>query len=203
MIRNVKESTLRRKEKMFTFKLDESKIKLLLSILESTKKENNKELKELELIFKEPNANEEIVEKFILKYKYDKYTQDSQSIMLNNRIYSVKYEKEKMAEFASIEDFIPCYRNFIANMDKYNDASVFKEKEFYIDKLNNFKKSIKNLGILMKEDNPNEYDEYRVFTYFYLPIKNLLDDNFINLFINVLDDYNKNINDELVYIYRH
>ncbi|MGX8126431.1 hypothetical protein ACWTV9_09240 [Clostridioides difficile] len=200
MIRNVKESTLRRKEKMFTFELEDSKIKLLLSMLESIKKEGNKELKELELIFKEPNVNEEIVEKFILKYKYDKYTSDSPKIMLNNKIYSVKYEKENMAEFASIEYFMPCYQNFIKNMDKYNDASIFKEKEFYINKLNDFKESIKNLDILIKEDNP---DEYRVFTTFYLPIGKLLDDNFINSLIDTLDDYHKSINDELVYIYRH
>ncbi|MCC0645424.1 hypothetical protein KGF41_14250 [Clostridioides sp. ZZV14-6150] len=200
MRNEIKESTLRRKEKMFTFKLEESEINLLLSVLESIEKEGNEELKELELIFKEPVTNEDIIEKFILKYKYDKYTYDSPSIMLNNRIYSVKYKKEDMIKFVSIEHSMPSYENFIADMDKYNDANVFKEKEFYINKLNNFKESIKNLGILIKEGSSYEYE---IFTSFYLPVEKLLDDNFINSFVDILDDYHKNINDELVYIYKH
>ncbi|MCC0684037.1 hypothetical protein [Clostridioides sp. ZZV14-6345] len=200
MRNEIKESTLRRKEKMFTFKLEESKVSLLLSILESIEKEGSKELKELELIFKDPSTDEEIVEKFILKYKYDKYTHDLPSIMLNKRIYSVEYKKEDMIKFASIKYAMPSYESFIADMDKYNNTNVFKEKNFYIDKLNNFKESIKNLGILIKESNLNEYT---VFTTFYLPIEKILDDNFINSFVDILDDYHKNINDELVYIYKN
>ncbi|MDI0267888.1 hypothetical protein QIW52_18000 [Clostridioides difficile] len=193
------------KDKITTFELEESKLKLLLNLLENElKKENNNdldELKELNLIFKEPYLNEEIVNKFILKYKYKEpeYEGSPQSVKLGDKTYAVEYINDDTIKSVAIVDYIPFYESLIEDIEKYTDSGVFKEKEFYLNKLNNFKKDINNLGIEIETD---DECEYKILTIFHLPIEKVLDDNFIASFIEIIKEYEKNVEEELVYIYR-
>ncbi|MCC0783572.1 hypothetical protein IR152_10865 [Clostridioides sp. ES-S-0108-01] len=193
------------KDKTKTFELEESKLKLLLNLLENElEKEDNKnldELKELNLIFKEPYLNEEIVNKFILKYKYKEpsYLDLPRSVKLGDKIYAVEYINDDTIKSVAIVDYIPFYESLIKDVEKYANSGVFKEKEFYIDKLNNFKKDINNLGIEIETD---DECEYKILTIFHLPIEKVLDDNFITSFIEIIKEYEKNVEEELVYIYR-
>ncbi|EQF28826.1 hypothetical protein QEW_0446 [Clostridioides difficile CD160] len=196
------------KDKITTFELEESKLKLLLDLLENElKKENNNnldELKELNLIFKEPYLNEEIVNKFILKYKYkDKepsYLGSPQSVKLGDKIYAVEYINDDIIKSLAIVDYIPFYESLIEDIEKYSDSGVFKEKEFYLNKLNDFKKDINNLGIEIETD---DECEYKILTIFHLPIEKVLDDNFISSFIRIIDKYEKDVEEELIYIYKN
>lgn len=193
------------KDKTKTFELEESKLKLLLNLLENElEKENNKnldELKELNLIFKEPYINEEIVEKFILKYKYKEpeYEGSPHSVKLGDKIYAVEYINDDTIKSVAIVDYIPFYESLIEDIEKYTNSGVFKEKEFYLNKLNNFKKDINNLGIEIETD---DECEYKILTIFHLPIEKVLDNNFIASFIEIIEEYEKNVEEELAYIYR-
>ncbi|MCC0645423.1 hypothetical protein KGF41_14245 [Clostridioides sp. ZZV14-6150] len=202
---DIKESSLTIKDKTKTFELEESKLKLLLNLLETElEKDDNKnleELKELNLIFKEPYANEEIVNKFILKYK-DKepsYSGSPQSVKLGDKIYAVYCNENDTIKYIGVYDYIPFYESLIEDIEKYANSGVFKEKEFYIDKLNDFKKDINNLGIEVEAD---DECEYQIATMFHLPVEKVLDDNFISAFIKIIEEYEKNVEEELIYIYK-
>ncbi|MCC0684036.1 hypothetical protein [Clostridioides sp. ZZV14-6345] len=202
---DIKESTLKIKDKIKTFELEESKLKLLLDLLETElEKDDNsnlEELKELNLIFKEPYLNEEVVNNFILKYKYKepKYRGSPQSVKLGDKVYSVYCNEDDTIKYVGVCDYIPFYENLIKVIEKYTDSGVFKEKEFYINKLNNFKNDINNLGIEIETD---DECEYRILTIFHLPIEKVLDNNFISSFIKIIEEYEKNVEEELIYIYK-
>lgn len=182
--------------------LNTEQIKTLLEVIED--KTESTILKEIHEILVEATTNEHKINEFVDKYKYDNdnvfFSKGEHQIGL--LIGAVDYHAHWSDDDYSvikINNFIVHYKSIIDAKEYICDKNnVFRTDEEYKKMYDTFKKELSDIGVTCYEHDLEEYDALMVYS---LPVNKILEDDFIEKYLDIVSSYQRQFKDELDLIY--
>lgn len=163
---------------MNKFSLTNEQLNRLLPLIKSDK--------ELYQIFKRPVTNEEKIQRFIDTYSID---EDKSYILLGGYEYFV----DRNIEQVWINDFMP---NWKLIFDEIGGRLHFKD--YYMTKEREFEKKLSSIGVIYNKEGQDEYDNLLSYK---LPINKINDEQWVEEFIKIIDEYKTSFEEEMNLIY--
>ena len=137
-----------------------------------------------------------IIHDFIDKHKIDK---DTNQVYINGRTFDFNWKEDELYVITLSVELIN-YKYLYKASDSYKNTNIFKDKDFYIESFRDLRFLLGTYDIELYIDSSCSENNFKTLTTFLLPTEDILSDEFLNKFENVLSKYEDKFNREIEYL---
>ncbi|EQF22297.1 hypothetical protein QEW_4466 [Clostridioides difficile CD160] len=140
--------------------------------------------------------NNKIICDFIEKHKIDK---DINQVDINNRTFNFSWKEDEINVITLSIELIN-YKYLYKASNSYKNTNIFKDKDFYIESFRDLRFLLDTYDIELYTDSSCTENNSKALTTFLLPIYEILSDEFLNKFEEVISKYEDKFSREIEYL---
>lgn len=141
-------------------------------------------------------SNKKIIYDFIEKHKIDKNTNN---IDINGRIFNFNWKKDEINIITLSTELIN-YKYLHKASNSYKNTNIFKDKDFYVENFRDLRFLLDTYEIELYIDSSCSENNFKTLTTFLLPTSEILSDEFLNKFEEILSKYEDKFSREIEYL---
>ncbi|MDM9944060.1 hypothetical protein [Clostridioides difficile] len=140
--------------------------------------------------------NKKIIYDFIEKHKIDENTN---RVDINGRTFNFNWNKEEINVITLSIELIN-YKYLHKASNSYKNTNIFKNKDFYVENFRDLRFLLDTYEIELYIDSSCSENNFKTLTTFLLPTSEILSDEFLNKFEEVLSKYEDKFSREIEYL---